>query len=157
VEQELYNGAVGTIVKIVYAHKEGPIAANALLLAYVVVDFPFMKVLPDEASDKKNPTWVPVLPTIFRCKRDCCRVTTMALRIHKATSAHKGQGISCGKGKPDEFVEVGLGGKRGSPGLDLVALSQETEIIRMAVYDDIHFTRELLFKIGRWKGYDEKH
>jgi hypothetical protein len=31
VEQELYNGAVGTIVKIVYAHKQGPNAANALL------------------------------------------------------------------------------------------------------------------------------
>jgi hypothetical protein len=31
VEQELYNGAVSTIVKIVYAHKQGPNAANALL------------------------------------------------------------------------------------------------------------------------------
>ena len=48
--------------------------------------------------EKKNPTWVPVPPTVFRCKRDCCRVTTMALRIHKVTSVHKGQGISCGKG-----------------------------------------------------------
>jgi hypothetical protein len=56
VEQELYNGVVGTIMKIVYAHKQGPNAANALLPAYVVVDFPFMKIPPDEAWDKKNPT-----------------------------------------------------------------------------------------------------
>jgi hypothetical protein len=156
VEQELYNGAVGTIMKIVSAHKQGSNAANALLPAYVVVDFSFMKIPPDEAWDKKNPTWVPVPPTVFRCKRDCCRVTTMALRIHKATSVHKGQGISCAKGKPDELVVVGLGGERGSPGLDLVALSRATETIGMAIYDDIPMTREQLFKIGRGKGYDKK-
>jgi hypothetical protein len=57
----------------------------------------------------------------------------MALRIHKATSAHKGQGISCGKGKPDILVVVGLGGERGSPGLDLVALSRAAEMIGMAI------------------------
>jgi hypothetical protein len=156
VEQELYNGSVGTIVKIVYAHKQGPNnAANALLPAYVVVDFPFMKILPDKAWDKKNPTWVPVPPTVFRCKRDCCRVTMMALHIHKATSVHKGQGTACGKGKPDELVMVGLGGERGSPGLDLVALSRANEI-GMGIYDDIPITREQLFKIGRGKGYDKK-
>jgi hypothetical protein len=156
VEQELYNGAVGTIVKIVYADKQGPNAANAPLPAYVVVDFPFMKIPTDEAWDKKNPTWVPVPPTVFRCNKDCCTVTTMALRIHKATSVHKGQGISCGKGKPDELVVVGLGGERGAPGLDLVALSRATEIMGMAIYDDISITREQLFKIGRGKGYDKK-
>jgi hypothetical protein len=80
----------------------------------------------------------------------------MALRIHKATSAHKGQGISCGKGKPDILVVVGLGGERGSPGLDLVALSRAAEMIGMAIYDDIPMTREQLFKIGRGKGYDKK-
>jgi hypothetical protein len=80
----------------------------------------------------------------------------MALCIHKATSVHKGQGISCGKGKPDGLVVVGLGGQRGSPGLDLVALSRATEIIKLAVYDDIPITREQLLKIGRGKGYDKK-
>jgi hypothetical protein len=65
VKQELYNGAVGTIVKIVYAHKQGPNAANALLPTYVVVELPFIKIPPDEAWDKKNPTWVPVPPTVF--------------------------------------------------------------------------------------------
>jgi hypothetical protein len=133
VEQELYNGAVGNIAKFVYAHKQGPNATNALLPAYVVVDFPFMKIPPDEAWDKKNPTWVLVPPTVFRCKRDCCRVTTMALRIHKATSAHKGQGISCGKGKPAEVVVVGWSGERSSPGLDLVALSRAAKMIGMAI------------------------
>ena len=58
---------------------------------------------------------------------------------------HKGQGISCGKGKPDEFVEVGLGGKRGSPGLELVALSRATEMIVMVIYDDIPMTLENSF------------
>jgi hypothetical protein len=80
----------------------------------------------------------------------------MALRIHKATFVHKGQGISCGKGKPDEMVVVGLGGERGSPGLDLVTLSRATEMIGMAIYDEIPMTREQLFKIGRGKGYDKK-
>lgn len=65
VEQELYNGAVGTIVKIVYANKQGPNAANALLPAYVLVGFPSMKIPAFEAWDKKNPTWIPVPPLVF--------------------------------------------------------------------------------------------
>jgi hypothetical protein len=143
-------------VKIVYADKQGPNAVNAPLPAYIVVDFPLMEIPVDEAWDQNHPTWVPVPPTVFHCKKECCRVTTMALRIHNATSVHKGQGISCGKGLPDSMVVVGLGGERGSPGLDLVALSRATDISAMAVYDDIPITREQLFKIGRGKGYDKK-
>jgi hypothetical protein len=56
-EQKLYyNGAVGRIVKIVYADKQGPNMENAPLPAYIVVDFPFMKIPEDEAWDKNNPT-----------------------------------------------------------------------------------------------------
>ena len=131
VEQELYHGAVGNVIKIVYADKQGPNAANKPLPAYVVVDFPFSRIPAAGAWDKNNPTWVPIPPMEFRCKLDCCRVTTIPLRIHKATSIHKGQGISCGKGKPNELVVVGLGGERGSPGLDLVDLSRATEISAM--------------------------
>jgi hypothetical protein len=80
----------------------------------------------------------------------------MALHIHKATSVHKEQGISCRKGKPDELVTVGLGGERGSPGLDLVALLPATEISTMAIYDDISITREQLFKIEREKDMRSK-
>jgi hypothetical protein len=35
-------------------------------------------------------------------------INMTVLHIHKATSVHKGQGISCGKGKPDELVAVVL-------------------------------------------------
>jgi hypothetical protein len=58
------------------------------------------------------------------------RVTTMALHIHKATSVHKGQGISCGKGKPDELAE-----------LDLIAFLQATERSAKAIYDALSITR----------------
>ena len=156
VEQELYNGAVGNVIKIVYADKQGPNAANKPLPAYVVVDFPFSRIPAAGAWDKNNPTWVPIPPMEFRCKLDCCRVTTVPLRIHKATSIHKGQGISCGKGKPNELVVVGLGGERGLPGLDLVGLSRATEISAMAIYNDLPITREQLFKIGKGKGYEKK-
>jgi hypothetical protein len=121
-----------------------------------VVDMPLVKIPIDEAWDKDNPTWVPIPPTEFHCKLQCCTVITMPLRIHKASSIHKGQGISCGKGLANERVVVGLAGKGGSAGLDLVALSRATEITALAVYDDIPITREQLFKIGKGKGYDKK-
>jgi hypothetical protein len=38
----------------------------------------------------------------------------------------------------------------------LVALPRATEIIGMAIYDDIPTTREQLFKIGMGKGYNKK-
>jgi hypothetical protein len=97
--------------EIVYADKQGPNAVNAPLPAYVVVNFPTAKIPVDEAWDPYNPTWVPIPPKQFECKLHCCcKVTTMPLRIHKATSVHKGQGISCGKGMRNELVVVGLGG-----------------------------------------------
>jgi hypothetical protein len=97
VELGLYKGAVGWIEKIVYADKQGPNAVNAPLPAYLLVNFPTAKIPADEAWDPYYPAWVPIPPKQFECKLHCCRVTTMPLRIHRATSIHKGQGISCGK------------------------------------------------------------
>jgi hypothetical protein len=156
VELRLYNGVVGWIEKTVYADKQGPNAVNAPLPAYVVVNFPIAKIPADEAWDPYNLTWVPIPPKQFEYKLHCCRVTMMPLRIHKATSVHKGQGISCGKGMRDELVAVGLGGATASPGIDLVSLLRTTEISALAIYDDIDITREQLFKIGQGKGYDKK-
>jgi hypothetical protein len=156
VELGLYNGAVGWIEKIVYADKQGPNAVNAPLPAYVEVNFPTAKIPADEAWDPYNPTWVPIPPKQFECKLHCCRVTTMPLCIHKATSVHKGQGISCGKGMRDELVVVGFGGATASPGIDLVSLLHAAEISALAIYNDIDITREQLFKIGQGKGYDKK-
>jgi hypothetical protein len=65
VEQELYNGAVGSIAKVVYADKQGPNVANALWPTYIADDFPFMIIPVDEAWDKNNPTWVPVPSMVF--------------------------------------------------------------------------------------------
>jgi hypothetical protein len=80
----------------------------------------------------------------------------MPLRIHKASSIHKGQGISCGKGMANERVVVGLAGEGGSTGLDLVGLLWAADITALAIYNGNPITREQLFKIGKEKGYNKK-
>ena len=62
-EQGLMNGTQGTIKKIVYATKEGPLSAdpNDALPRYLVIDFP-QYVGPAYYSEPDRSTWVPVEP-----------------------------------------------------------------------------------------------
>ena len=92
------NGAVGTVKDIVYEEPEGPRGNH--LPAYVVVDF-HNCLIKDGNQWKKShaKTCVPI-PTITEpCEKTCCSIKTCPLRICKAITIHKGQGINVGKGK----------------------------------------------------------
>jgi hypothetical protein len=97
VEEDLKNGSVGTVVDIVYDSPGGPTNPNSNLL-YIVVDFPHSTVPPDKAWDSNNPTHIPVPVATQRCEAKCCSQTTVPLRVCKAISIYKSQGMTVGPG-----------------------------------------------------------
>jgi hypothetical protein len=85
-------------------------------------------------------------------------MTTIPLRVYKASSIHKAQGLSVG---PNEnikkcIVGVSAGGRSSTPGLDLVGFSRATEQGALALWGDVEFSKKDLLTIGRGKGYDSK-
>ena len=160
VELGLKNGSIGTIVDIVYDDPEGPANRNALPL-YVVVDFPSSTIPVLDAWDSEHPTWIPIPVASPRCDSKCCTQSTIPLRVCKAITIYKSQGITVGVG--DEcvwkYVVIGLSGpdeRRSSPGQELVAFSRAQEIEYMAIADDVEITQETFCKIGTGKAADAK-
>ena len=99
VELGLMNGSVGTVVDIVYEEAEGP-RNQENLPAYVIVDFP--KCLFPNAgigyTEQAPKTNVPIPITKEFCDKKCCTIETIPLRVCKAITIHKGQGITIGVG-----------------------------------------------------------
>ena len=53
-------------------------------------------------------TYVPINPTTIRYGKKYCTVTSITLRVCKAITIHKAQGMSIGPGKSFESVIVSL-------------------------------------------------
>ena len=84
VEIGLFNGAIGTIVDIVYPVSNGP-HTDALLL-YIVVNFVNISIPLQCAYDGSNPNHVPFSVKTMRCESSCCEMTTTPLHVCKAIS-----------------------------------------------------------------------
>jgi hypothetical protein len=115
--------------------------------------------IPDnKVWDPQNPRHIPISNVEFSCNTGCCKMRTIPLRVIKASSIHKAQGISVG---PDEEIKrcvVGLsaGERQNTPGLDLVGLSRATVPDVLAIWNDTEISRKDIIKMGRGKGYDLK-
>jgi hypothetical protein len=127
----LFNGSIGTVKDIVFASGTSPNAKDVPL--YVLVDFDqysgprFNQSLPK--------TYVPVVPAIIGCTKNCCRMLQIPLRVAFAKTIHTFQGANVGPTKPGEprnpimsiIVDPGTKAFEGNnPGLFYTLLSRVT-------------------------------
>ena len=119
----LFNGAIGNIVDIIYLNGNKP--ENSLPDA-VMVEFhsytgpPFV----DE-----NPKLVPLLPVERKldCSCNFCRRKQIPLRLGWASTIHRCQGMTIGKGEPNSYIVINPGTRAfesRNPGALFVALSR---------------------------------
>ena len=158
VEENTFNGAVGKIVQICYEHSDGPRNPDALP-DYVVVDFPGLNMDPNEVWDDEYPTHVPVPCYTQRCEKNCCSMTTVPLRVCKAITQYKGQGMSCGEGHVWKRVVICLPKTGKTPGLEQVAVSRATDLSCLAFMDfpdGTPLTLDRFMKIGIGPAYDKR-
>ena len=146
---------MGTIIDIVYYDARGSKLIGALPL-YVVVDFPestlSLNLIPGSPS-----THIPIPITTERCERKCCSMTTIPLRICKAITTYKAQGITVGPDKTWKRVVVVLatGRQRRTPGAELVGFSRATDSEMMAIGNPLHEIDCMsILKIGQGNATD---
>ncbi|EJK61395.1 hypothetical protein THAOC_18129 [Thalassiosira oceanica] len=172
VEHGLMNGAVGYVRAIRYEHKDGPNheTDNGLQNAYYVVEFPDSS-LPDSLVEGFDSKHVPIPFLTQRCEKKCCSVTALPLRVCRALTIHKSQGMTVGR----EVVEVDgvtrnkhpfqnvivymrrKDSKHKTPGSELVAFSRVTKLEYLAIgnsCDTIDCT--MLYNIGKSNAYDKR-
>jgi hypothetical protein len=80
------------------------------------------------------------------------------MRVCKAISIHKSQGITVGPGKLWEKVVIALPGPndRTTPGMEYVALGRATVKEAFAIYCDEEVTMDRLLKIGKGAASDKR-
>jgi hypothetical protein len=119
----LYNGAIGNIIDIIYL--EGNIPENSLPAA-VMVEFPNYT---GPSFVKDNPKLVPILPVERKLDCSCsfCKRKQIPLKLGWATTIHKCQGMTIGKGEPNQYIVINPGTRAfesRNPGALFVALSR---------------------------------
>ena len=154
VEAKLFNGTVGKLVRLVYRPGESPNSTPPAMPAYAEMEVPGLVFPNGEVWDASRPTVVPIPPMDFRCESKCCTVRTLPLRVHKATTIHKAQGMTIGIGCAFKKVICGFGGN--SCGSELVAVSRAQEPADFVIWDIDGLEKKLLFKIGQGAGSDTK-
>ena len=155
----IVNGSIGIVKKIVYKSKEGPRNRNNLP-AYVLVDFPATKIPRNDKCSMEYPsTTFSVAPHTFLCEKKCCSMTTLPLRVCKAISIHKCQGISVGNGHDWEKVVITLPtcDQIITPGMELVAVSRVIDKTNFAINSSsTTFSKHDLKRIGRGPSTNER-
>lgn len=97
----LYNGAVGTVVEIVFNENENPL--DGTLPQYILVDFPQYRG-PSWISEK--PTWIPIPSIEMNCSNYCCQFMFVPLSLAYSKTGHTFQGQTCGPGHPIPCIIV---------------------------------------------------
>ena len=150
---------MGKVIDIVYSNRKGPREKGALP-EYVVVDFPDVVFPEGEEWDKDHPTYVPVPVVTHRCEKNCCSCTTIPLRVCKAITTYKSQGMTVGEGQVWEKLVIMLGSSKNSnsPGLEQVAFSRSKELEDFAMIssEENPLTLERLMRIGKSPAYKKR-
>ena len=161
VEHGLFNGSVGEVREIVYDTPEGPRTKGALP-SYVVVDFPGCTVPADKAWDPNHPTHIPI-PVVERmCEKKCCKARSVPLRVCKAITIHKSQGMTVGEKELWKLLVVVMPEINSkpdkTPGLLQVALSRCGQLCELAIFESTTspLTMERLLKIGTTPAYNSR-
>ena len=160
----LYNGAMGTVVEIVYRDNESPNDNHQPL--YVAVRFDNYT---GPIWDPQDPKVVPIPIIEVTCQKEgkCCRMDVCPLTLSHATTIHKFQGQSVGptrEGQPNNAIQVIVccpGDRKfegTNPGLSYTLCSRPTTLgeegktnsamyfignnINRDRFENIHLTRE---------------
>jgi PIF1 helicase. len=157
-EWHILNGSMGTVVDIIYDHKDGPMAPGNPLPLFVVVDFPSSNVPGGHKSFPNAPSSFVAIPVVCeRCKNNCCSIETIPPRVFIAITIYKSQGITVGDGEMFQKIVVHLPmySKRIVPGLELVAFSCAKGLECLAILGNAAndlVTDRLVLIIGKSKG-----
>ena len=138
VELNLMNGSVGIIKKIVYENKNGPKYKKYPLPACVIVEFKNVCLSEEKKAFPMYPNnWIPIPVTTDQCEKRCCSITTIPLRVCKALTIHKSQGMTIGQNECFEKAIIYLPdksqGQKITAGLELVAMSRVTSPTDLAI------------------------
>jgi len=119
----LFNGAIGNIVDIIYLNGKRP---EDSLPDVVMVEF---QNYTGPAFIKQNPKLVPLFPLDRRLYCNCngCRRKQIPLRLGWASTIHRCQGMTIGKGEPNQYIIINPGTRAfesRNPGAIFVALSR---------------------------------
>ena len=106
--------------------------------SYVVVGFKNVCIPDDKKPFPNSPNnFIPIPVVTDRCEKKCCSITTIPLRICKALTIHKSQGMTIGPNENFEKAVVYLPEKsqnqNNTAGLELVALSRVTSPKNLAL------------------------
>ncbi|CAG2185619.1 PIF1 [Mytilus edulis] len=119
----LFNGAIGNIVDIIYLNDKRP---DDSLPDAVMVEF---HSYTGPAFIEQNPKLVPIVPVERKldCSCNCCRRKQIPLRLGWASTIHRCQGMTIGKGEPNSYIVINPGTRAfesRTPGALFVALSR---------------------------------
>ena len=157
VESNLVNGSIGTVISLHFSTKEGPRDANPI--GYAICDFPDCTI---PESDKLLPgaprTHVPIPMFEFRCDKKCCLMMAFPLRVCKAITGHKSQGMTIAKGEPFEMAVVHLPekGEKVPPGWEMVTSSRAKTLQDFCYGNNTRdLNKSTLRDIGKSAAHDE--
>ena len=159
-EYKLVNGSIGIVKKIIFENRNGPRNIPYELPACIIVEF-------KESNFSDENKWrtdvhkklIPVAPITILCERKCCTVISIPLRVCKAITIHKAQGMSIGPQKAFESAIISLPekGERTTPGSELTAFSRATDILALAICDtNRQITIETIKNIGTGSSYNKR-
>ena len=152
VEWGLFNGAVGTVVDIVYLNGRRPTDDPPPQPDVVFVQFNGYK---GPAFIEDHPTIVPIVPInrstecICRCKR-----TQIPLRLAWGMTIHKCQGMTVGEGETFRYIVIHPGNhafESKSPGALFVALSRAKSAGGPGKDPDFAFRKDVLVNEDRFR------
>ena len=124
-EWGLFNGAVGTVVDVVYLGGQRPTDDPSPQPDFVLVNFSGYR---GPAFLEDHPTIVPIVPISRTTECGCrCKRLQIPLRLSWGTTIHKCQGMTVGEGEAFRYVVIHPGNhafEAKNPGAFYVALSR---------------------------------
>lgn len=156
VEMGLLNGSIGIVKDICYQTNDSMGQKKADF--YVVVEFKD-STLETPLIPGKPTTWVPVALSTQRCECKRCTITAIPLRVCKALTIYKSQGMTVSPGKPFESLVVHLPtkGTKRAAGSELVGCSRVTAPEVLAFGNDpSKLSRLEIKKIGTTDAYGKR-
>jgi hypothetical protein len=158
VEEGLFNGSVGDLKSIHYAHSSGPNAD--IPKGYAIVDFPQCTISEEKKLIPGMPrTCVPVPIIEVCCAKRCCGLETFPLRMSVSLTGHKAQGMTIADGELYENVVIHFptNGRCNVTGLEMVMTSRVKSISNFCLGNRVSdLDKTYLKKIGKSPTNDQR-
>ena len=134
----LNNGAIGTVIAILYAKGKAPPAFPEA----VVVDFPRYK---GPSWIQEHPTWVPIPVNESRCDNNCCSRMGLPLMPGYCIPISKSQGMTIGPNEPCTHIRIKLNKEifmeKLNLGITYTALSRASKLENVALIEKVPYDR----------------